>query len=481
MKLRWTAWKIGAAAAIAAGLALAGGWIWRVGELRRAVVAALPAVPDLAGGSAELKSRLDDAERRARSGWRPVEALRELTRLYHANGFYAEAMQAYAKLLEVDATDPRWPHLQAGLLSGYGRLDEALPLLRRAMTLAPDYLPAHVRLGDALLKINRPAEAAQIYQAVLARDPDNLYAQLGLARLDMDAERWDAARDRLQRLVTAHPGFGSAWFLLATVDENRGDQAQAKADRERVGLNGRFREMPDPWTDELMEDCYDVYRLRVVAGAAAGAGETDTARRWLERALVLAPTDATAERQLGNLLAKADQLAEARRHLERAAALAPADADNWNYLIALLNTLGDDRAAEQALVTGLANCPQSPGLHFERGRRLAAAGRVGEAVVELQTARRLRPEAANAYVELAMLDFRRGLIDEGVAEMRGALAVEPGQPLALVALARYEIDQGDAAASLDLIRRVRQQPKVKPDDVNGLERAYREKFGRLPW
>jgi tetratricopeptide (TPR) repeat protein len=475
-------WQKGVGVVAAIGFALAGYWTWRVSEVRRlAVMPIIQQVPDLGEVSAELKERVSEAVHRARTGWRPVAALRELAKLYQANGFYAEASQICSELLRFDSNNPLWPHLLADLLAGYGKLDEALPLLRQTVALAPDYLPARIRLGDALLKSNHSKEAEQTYIAVLARDADNAYAQLGLTRLDMEAGNWIAARERLQRLVAAQPAFGSAWFLLATIDERLGNESEAETARARVGGSGRFREMPDPWIDALMDDCYEVYRLRVVAGAAANAGDTVASQHWLERALSLAPADAAAERQLGNLFVQSKDFRKARHHLERAVALGPDEADNWNYLIALLNTIGDAPAAERALAAGLVRCPQSPSLHYERGRRLSAAGRLDEATAELETARRLRPEAANAYVELAMIDFRRGRIDAGIEKLRGAVAVEPGQPMALIALARYAIDQADAIGAREWLRRARQQPKVLPQDLDAMTRAYQQKFGRLPW
>lgn len=479
--MRWegTNWRRWAFVLATAGVATAGYAVFHLRDVRHAGTAILRPAPEPGTVHQELRTRILRVQHDVRQGWRPVRALGELAALYHANGFYAEAAAIYTELLRVDPSNSRWPHLLAGILAGFGELENALPLLRRTVALDPSYLPAQVRLGDALLKTNSPAEAGQTYREVLKQDPENGYAQLGLARIDIETGDLAAARDRLQHLVSAQPSFGSAWFLLATLDERL--RPDSDSDRVRSGGGGRFREMPDPWTDELLRDCYDVYRLRVASETAAKAGDAVAAQQWLERALVLAPADAKVERQLGSLFLQAKSFSSARLHLERAVELAPEDADNWNHLIALLTAMGEHQAADHALMAGLARCPQSPSLHYERGRRLSVAGRFDEAIMELEEARRLRPEAANAIVELAMINFRRNQVEAAVLKLREALACEPSHPLALVALAQHAVDTGDLAASKDLLRRVRHQPKVLTQDLNDLAVAFEQKFGSSPW
>ena len=103
--------------------------------------------------------------------------------------------------------------------------------------------------------------------------------------------------------------------------------------------------MPDPWLDELLNYCFDSYRLETVADSAGLAGDKAGALRLFERAVTVSPDNSTAQRLLGNHLMKMGDLALARKHLERAVALNPKEADNWSYLILLLNKIGDTEAS----------------------------------------------------------------------------------------------------------------------------------------
>ncbi len=464
---------------VVGGLALAAYFPWRARERRAFVAASVPPRPDLRALPAELSRRVAACEQRARAGADPIAGLAELSRLYHANGFLAEAGACYQALMQVDPADAHWPYRLATIVAGYGQLDEALPLWQRAVALAPDYLPARLRLADTLLKKDDDVAAAKVYAAVVKREPRNPYALLGLARVDLSAGRWDAARERLE-IVVQQSNYGIGYDLLPTVYEHLGMNAAAEAIRARQKASGAFFDVPDPWIDELIFDCYDTYRISAVAGTADHGGDLRLAMRVLARALALEPDRAVYYFQMGGFCLKAGDLTKAREHFERCTVLAPDFADGWAQLTDLEMKLGNRAAAERSLSSGLQHCPASPGLHLERGRRLAAAGLYPEAIREFQLTVQLRPQEADGYIELAQIYFGLERIDEGVAELKKSLQVEPGNPVALTTLAFFAINIGDEAAAREKMRLIRLQPRIAAETTAKLAEAFRQKFGHLP-
>lgn len=480
MRRRGARVRIALGAALGLALLAGGVWWWSAGRARDLAASAVPAQPERLAATEELRSRVNEAEARARSRWRAAEGLAELARLYHANGFIAQADACAAALMQLDPANALWPYLRAHTAGGYGDLDAALPWLQRTIELAPDYGPARVRLGDARLKRNEVADAAAVFREALARDPADGYAAIGLARAEIAAGDASAGRDRLRQLVAAQPAFAPAWSLLISVEERLGDAAAAASHRLRAGDTSRSHEMEDPWIDALMEYCYDAYRLAVAAAAADPADNQARARQLLERAVRIAPNDDLPHRLLGNLLSDLGELGSARIFLERAAAIAPKDPDNWSYLVRVLKAMGEVAAASRAVDTGLQHCPDSAVLHLERGRRHAAAGRFEQALGDFEESRRLRPEESSAYIEIAQMHFRLDRLEAGVAELRRAHAVEPNHPIAVVLLARYAINTGDERGALDWIQRARAQPKVTAQDLARVIAEFRETFGRSP-
>ncbi|MDQ5978612.1 MAG: hypothetical protein QG602_1586 [Verrucomicrobiota bacterium] len=465
---------------LAAALIGAGAWWgWRNTSRQHTVARHLPAVPALSGWPTTLADQITDAENEARSWSESVSGLAALSRLYHANGFFAEALLCYDGLRQIQPREARWPHLAAGLHALYGRADEALPLYRRATELAPDYLPAWIRLGDVRVKANQPAEATRAYEETLRRSPDHPYALLGLARCAIARNDWSSARTRLNEAVARHPGFIGALSLLVTVSEHFNDRANADALRERIGRR-EFTDLPDPWLDELADVCFDAYRLSVTAAIASSAGDPKRALELLDAAIVLAPRNSSFRRQAGQIHINGRNFAAARAHLEQAVAANPTDSDAWLLLISTLRELGQADAAVSALSRGIASCPLSPSLRLEYARWLKATGRLDEAAAEFRRGYELRPSEASPLVELAQVLFATGRDQDALAALNFALERQPGHPMAQATLTFHAISQRDEATALRRWSDVRRQPKTPPEVVRGLQQAFSQQFGRPP-
>jgi tetratricopeptide (TPR) repeat protein len=468
----------GCAVAVALGASAA----WRMSGSGRTTAASIPPRPDLSESPGELRNRIARCEWRARYGLGASSALGRLGELYQANGFYPEASQCYRGLLTLDPGNPLWPHFLAVItMGGYGDADTALPLMRRVIELAPDYVPARIQMADTLLKTSQVTAARAIYSTALARDLKNPYALMGLARCDLAEGNWTGARGRLEEAAVAHPEFSLAWTLMASIDEHLGNVDAEAEDEARVKAGVNYRDCPDAWADALMADCYSPYQLRTAAATASTAGDAAMALPLLARAIALAPDDAPTHRQLGNLLRQLKRYSNARSELEQCVAIDPDTSDNWIDLINLLKEMGDGGAAERALIDGLTNCPDSPNLHFERGKQLKAAGHYEEALADFRVALHFQPSEPNNYIETALVLFHLGQISEGADELKAGLMADPVNPALLTSLAFYSITNGDEAGAREWLRQARADRKVTRDSLKTLAGQYRDKFGREPW
>ena len=454
----------------------AGAYAWHRAHQRAEVfAAAIPAVPDLSLWPEPMRRRVEAAERKLAE--QPLEGLAELSRLYHANGFFADAAQCYTGLTRLQPREPRWFHLHATILAGYGDNAPALALWQRTVELAPDYVPARLRLGDVHLRQADFAAAAQVYREILAAHPNEPYAQLGLARCEYEAGRWEPARRLLEPLVTS-TNFNLGYDLIVTVYERLGLEAQARAVRGRMRESGAYRDAADPWADALADDCYDVYRLSLASGTAHRYGDIPQAFRRIQQALELAPDQATLHFQLGGLHASQRAYSKARQCFELCTRLKPDFSDGWVQYSIMSETLGDRAAADQATLDGLRNCPNSPGLHLQYAQRLLRDKRPAEAIPEFEASIRLRPNEAPAYLGLASALISLGRREEGLAAVDGALVAEPGHPLAIGIRAFDAIETGDELGARRWLQRAQEQPRFDRQQLNQLMATYRERFGR---
>ncbi len=453
-----------------------GGFLWwRAQEQRaEAFAAAIPAQPDLSTWPAPMRQRIEAAERRLSTS--PIEGLAELARLYHANGFFAEAAQCYTGLQQLEPQEARWYHLHATILAGYGDTEPALPLWRRAVALAPDYLPARLRLGDVYLKRNDFAAAERTYRDILATRPDESYAQLGVARCEFEAGRWEKARALLEPLV-AKTNYMLGYDLIVTVFERLGMEEQARAVRGRARDSGAYRDPVDPWSDQLADDCYDTYRLSLASGAAQRNGDIPLAVRRIEQALALAPDQATLHFQRANLYLDTKAFGKARQGYERCTVLKPDFSDGWARLTYVCETVGDRPAADRALSEGLKHCPDSPGLHLQYARWLVRDKRPEEAVREFRESIRLRPNEADAYLGLATTLIALKRNEEGIAAVDQALIAEPSHPAALSIRTFNAIVGGNEPEARRWLRQAENQPRVERRDLDQLRQAFEQQFG----
>jgi tetratricopeptide (TPR) repeat protein len=462
-----------AAALLAGGT---GGYLWWRAQARAEIFAtAIPVQPDLSHWPVQMRERVAAAERKLTDS--PLDGLAELSRLYHANGFFAEAAQCYAGLEQLQPAEARWYHLHAIILAGYGDAVPALPLWQRAVRLAPDYLPAHLRLGDVYLKLNDFAAAEKVYRTILATHPDEPYAQLGVARCLFEAGRWENARAILEPLV-AKTNYMLGYDLIVTVFERLGREEQARAVRARNRDSGAYRDPVDPWVDQLADDCYDVYRLSLSSGAEQRHGNWDTALRRIEQAIALAPQQASLHFQLAGLHSARKSYTKARQGYELCTKLQPDFADGWAQFAFISELLGDRPTAERALADGLRNCPNSPGLHLQKARWLVRDKRPEEAIVEFRESIRLRPNEADAYLGLASACIGLGRNEEGLAAVDQALIAEPDHPGALGIRTFNAIVTRDELSARQWLRRCQNQPRVARKDLDQILQAYQQQFGR---
>lgn len=412
--------------------------------------------------------------------WPPDrQALAEFSQLCHANGFLPEAVQGYRALLVLEPDEVRWPHLLASVLSGLGRLDDALPQLERVTELAPTQMIGWLRLGDARLKLNHTAGAESAYQAGLKRNPGDVFALFGLARCDLQAGRLTAARSRLQQAVAANPDFPGAQSLLAMVFDQLGNTAAADLARKRVTGDGRYSAAaPDPWALDLVAYGHNNYILLTAASAALTDNLPENAVPLLQRALQLAPEDARLHRELGNSLARLGDQAGAASELERALTLAPADEKIRTDLMKILRQTLSVSRLEQVILEGTKTNPDSAGLQFEAGKIALQDGRTDDAIGHFSRAWKLRPEETAAPCELAALYFRSGRPAEGLETLEAVLKNRPNDPEALTLLVMHGIESGDPRTG-DWFTRLATRAEPAPN-LAALRRSYERRFGSAP-
>ncbi|MFQ5495168.1 MAG: tetratricopeptide repeat protein, partial [Phycisphaerae bacterium] len=276
-----------------------------------------------------------------------------LQRVSDENQRLARAGVAHDRLLAAD----RWgllanPHVARGLVITSSQLDrpeETVVFANRYLERVPGDSWVGLKLGQALLALDRPAEAERRFVAIVSSFQDNL--------------------------VAAPRHVATAYQSLAQVMFGRGDSSAAV-----VELRRALAIAPE-----------DAALHAELGSMLAEAGDFDGAIEQLREAIRREPELGKARYNLGTLLAHTGRTAEAVIEYRAALDHLPDDADLHNNLGFALMRVGETEAARREFVAVLGLNPDHAGAHFNLARLLFAAGDVAEAERHLQTAARLDP------------------------------------------------------------------------------------------
>ena len=170
--------------------------------------------------------------------------------MLHAWEQWDGAHQAYARAQALAPRAFEWPYLDAVVLQRLARHAESAARLRQALAASPGYLPARVKLAEALLEAGDLDESQRLFDALVREPAAEPAAEFGLGRIAAAKGLHDAAVTHLQRAVALFPEWGAAYYALALSYRalGRRDEAQRALERQhgtgRAGPAWRTRSSP---------------------------------------------------------------------------------------------------------------------------------------------------------------------------------------------------------------------------------------------
>ncbi|HUL52982.1 MAG TPA: tetratricopeptide repeat protein [Opitutaceae bacterium] len=444
----WLVWLVVATAMLAA---VGAGVFWRRnGQLER-LRASLPAMPDVTAWPAAFGAALRQAEEMALSSRHALEGVRQLGRLYHANGYSHEAEACWRILQAAQPQEARWCYYLADLRRTVGDDPGMIACLQQTVKRAPDYAPAWLKLAEWEFKTGQMDAAGRDYRRRLALVPGDPYSKIALARLALQRDQRAEAAALLEQIVREAPAFSQAHNLYAEVLAAGGDAAGANQQRflgHVAGISGRFREADDAWLDELRTWCYDPSRLSLWASVDNATGHGDRGVALLERVIRLAPKDPRGYAELGRTYLRQGDAAKALDLFEQGAQLPGASSDLYAALSEAYRALNLPQKALQTADQGLASMPDAADLQTARGLALEVSGRLEDAVGAYRLAAQRAPNLSETHYNLGNALLRLDRKQEAEACLQRALEINPTFPRALILLGQSELEAGrlDAAA-----------------------------------
>jgi len=304
----------------------------------------------------------------------------------------------------------------------------------------------------------RLAEAAELYQEIIARDPRHADALRLLGVVAHQCGRHEKAADLLGQAIAVNRHIAEYHSDLGLALHALGRHAQAIA-----AFQAALELKPG-----LAEAHFNL------ANALRADGQVDYAIATYQIALQLKPRYPEALNNLGNALKDRGQFDQAVAAYHAALAINPNFADALGNLGNALQTLGRGKRLyraplqkedelDQAIAAyraALLLKPDDPQTHNNLGGALEAQQHYAEAIACYRTALRLRPRYAEALFNLGNAYQGQRHLSEAVAAYRAALDVQPEYPEALNNLANALKEQGHLE---EAIAAYRQALALRPD------------------
>jgi tetratricopeptide (TPR) repeat protein len=331
-----------------------------------------------------------------------------------------------------------------------GDLTKAEAGFRAVLKAQPNSLAALANLGVVYSKMDRPADAIDIYKRALKLSPDEprLLLNLGLAHLKLD--EYDAAKPLFSQALKRSLGNAQLIELLGTTQVYTGEVRNALATlaelpetpgvlylRMLAHLKLDQKEEAQAASAELftklrpseahflagrayyestrMEDALRSFEQATAAdpelpGLQRELGKTYVslrkpaeAREHLRAALKQNPYDQEAAYFLGAVLIQEDAIPEGIRYLQQSAKTRPNFWGAYYYLGRAFLQRGDSAAALQSLKKAASLNPNEPAVHYQLARAWKAAGNDDESRKASARVKQLRATTAEKEQEELVL------------------------------------------------------------------------------
>lgn len=407
---------------------------------------------------------------------------RKLARRHFEAGQYHEAEQEYLSILTSNTDDlDAILHLGA-IYYDQGRLNLAGQFLTRVIENETNNLEAQSRLGSIYLSVGALKQARAAAQIVLEGRPEDADAPLLLveaandqkARLEVhdylqkispgtnpkassetalaalalkqEPSNYSEARVRLKIAWELNPKLPAYYSVLGTLCRLTNGQDQAEAAFKMAS------ELSPPRSLRRLGHA----RFRMLRG------DTEGARKLLRELTTETPDFITPWLELTRLALAEANLDEASSLLTQAIIRDPDNAEGHKLDALIKLTKGDHAEAVLGLEKLARSYPNSVNIHSNLARAYNLVGNLEGVTREMGEILRLQPGDPQAMVVLARMEMMRGNLESGMVVLEQVIKDHPTLEPALKLLAQGYDAEGDYESELAIYRRLQSSFPEEP-------------------
>jgi cellulose synthase operon protein C len=241
------------------------------------------------------------------------------------------------------AKDPRLLKALAGTYMAQNQRSAALRAIEEQVAQAPKSAELKCFLGQWLLATGSPQRAKAAFLAARELAPKFIDADLGLAQTDVATGNLNAATQRLTGLLGSAGENPKIRLMLGTIEESANSPDRAV----------------EQYRKALQSDPENIMALNNLAFLLVDQGELNEALGLAQKAMELAPGEASVEDTLGWALFHKGMYKEAVQHFKNAFSKQSVPRIQYHLAMAYV-MVGDDDLGQQAYLSALKTSPNAP-------------------------------------------------------------------------------------------------------------------------
>jgi tetratricopeptide (TPR) repeat protein len=341
--------------------------------------------------------------------------------LLHAYEQPGLAVTCYERAVQLAPDVLGWVYLAGVVHAELGDYLQAASVFRRALRIDGSYLPARLKLAEALLSGGNAPASRVVYEELLQGYPELSLARYGLGRALASLGDAAGALAAYEQAIHLAPQFGAAHYALGLAYRDAGSSERALAHLEAYRrLGPRRPELPDPLLDDVRALAGTARQLIAAGARLASLGKTNEAIALHVKALESDPDASQAHVNLISLYGSAGRAQEAEFH--------------YQHALKRGSHLGD--------------------AHYNFGVLLASSGRKPEAVTAFRRALEADGFHVKAHNNLGALLAEQGKREAAAGHFRQALASDPQHRSARFSLARVLLETGRPSEAIEHLEKL---------------------------
>jgi tetratricopeptide (TPR) repeat protein len=341
--------------------------------------------------------------------------------------------EAEGVLWEVLSRDPKNAqalNLLGGVRLRQKRFAESETLLRRATSLAPEFLPACLNLARVFHDQGETDKEIVVLLDAVRLAPNDAEANSSLAAAYLKENDFHHALERLERIPRARLP-DSALPLLAACYLGLGSIAEARSLVPAImGRAAKNQELRVEFAEVLLD--FDLANDALAILETAEKQQTPTSELFFA---------------LGRARERKGELLLAQKDFQRAARLNPNSVNALLALARLLAGQGHWQESMDILSRARTAAPDSPDVLRKFAAASLHAGHTANAVEAAQQLVKLRPGEPEALYLLGAAQLQNGDLEEARSTLENYAQLRSEEPLAFLALGMVELSLRDSSAA----------------------------------